>query len=520
MRRRKQIIGMILCMMLAVSAIPGAPVHAEKKVLKEIRLSEMGTQAEAQLFSGESESSKENGLTKIRLSVGNGQTTPKYQAGQKVKLLLKIQNDGDIDAKNVSITPVIDDAKNWPFEIESMNYELKLGKIKAGEKAEAKWELTVREDVESKAYKTAFQISYDDGTGEYTSDKYIYIKTTAKEKDDSTAGAEQPNSSGEITGMEGGEVYNSDPMSVGGSGNTSVPRVIVTGFATEPGTVNAGSNFRLVIHVKNTSSATAVSNMLFDLQAPSAGTEAAAEAPAFLPASGSSTIYLDRIPAGETRDIAIDLNARADLVQKPYSITMTMMYEDGNGQQYEGTSSLAIPVQQAARFEFSDIEISPSTIQVGEEANITCSLYNTGRTKLYNVKVKFSGDGISAKDVFVGNVDSGASGMIDGMLTGESEMPAGTKCKMVVSYEDESGNVSTTEEEFEFEVTPAVQEDFGVAMDVPEEKSVSMTPVVVVLVLVIVAATAVILIRRKKKKAALAEEEDLADEVDRFTEDE
>ena len=134
--------------------------------------------------------------------------------------------------------------------------------------------------------------------------------------------------------------------------------------------------------------------------------------------------------------------------------------------------------------------------------------------------MKFSGDGISAKDVFVGNVDAGASGMIDGMLTGESEMPAGTKCKMVVSYEDESGNVSTIEEEFEFEVTPAVQEDFGAAVDVPEEKSFSMMPVVVVLVLVIVTATAVILIRRKKKKAALAEEEDLADEVDRFTEDE
>lgn len=524
MRRRKQIIGMILCMMLAVSAIPGTPVHAEKKVRNEVRLLELEKQEEVQLFSEESESSEENTLAKIRLSVGNGQTTPKYQAGQKVKLLLKIQNDGDIDAKNVSITPVIDDAKNWPFEIESMNYELKLGKIKAGETAEAKWELAVREDVESKAYKTAFQISYDDGTGVYTSDKYIYIKTTAKEKDDSkyeqSTEAEQQNPGGEITAMEGGGVYNSDPVSVGGSGNASVPRVIVTGFATDPGTVNAGSNFRLVVHVKNTSSATAVSNMLFDLQAPSAGTEAAAEAPAFLPASGSSTIYLDRIPAGETRDIAIDLNARADLVQKPYSITMTMMYEDGNAQQYEGTSSLAIPVQQAARFEFSDIEISPSTIQVGEEANITCSLYNTGRTKLYNVKVKFSGDGISAKDVFVGNVDSGASGMIDGMLTGESEMPAGTKCKMVVSYEDESGNVSTIEEEFEFEVTPAVQEDFGAAVDVPEENSFSMMPVVVVLVLVIVTATAVILIRRKKKKAALAEEEDLADEVDRFTEDE
>ena len=83
--------------------------------------------------------------------------------------------------------------------------------------------------------------------------------------------------------------------------------------------------------------------------------------------------------------------------------------KNSNAEQFEGSSSLAIPVQQAARFEFSEIQIAPESIQVGEEANLTCSLYNTGRTKLYNVKVKFAGDGISAKDVFVGNVESGAT---------------------------------------------------------------------------------------------------------------
>ena len=40
---------------------------------------------------------------------------------------------------------------------------------------------------------------------------------------------------------------------------------------------------KLIIHLKNTSSTTAVSNMLFDLQAPASGTDAAAEAPAFCP---------------------------------------------------------------------------------------------------------------------------------------------------------------------------------------------------------------------------------------------
>lgn len=483
-------------------------------------------------------------IPRIRLSVGNGQTTPQYKAGEKAAFSVKVENQGDAAANHVRITPVIENEKEWPFEIQNMNEEKVLETIDPGVSTEAIWEWTVRSDVETRAYKTVFRISYADQTNEYQEDKVIYVKTTEAEKEEpgngenqqgTGNGTENQNPGGENgSPQEGnppagaggdlgaGAIYNADPVaSGGGSTNGSVPRVIVTGFSTDPGTVNAGSNFRLTVHIKNTSTTTAVSNMLFDLQAPSAGTEAAAEAPAFLPASGSSSVYLDSIPAGEIRDISIDMNARADLVQKPYSISMSMKYEDNSAAQFEGSSSLAIPVQQAARFEFSEIEIAPESIQVGEEANITCSLYNTGRTKLYNVKVKFAGDGISAKDVFVGNVESGATGTIDGMITGESEIPAGTKCKMVVSYEDEAGKVSTKEEEFELEVIPAAAEEMEMAAAASvEEKGFPVFPVVIGGVVLAAIVVAVLLVRRKKKKQAWAEEEDLADEVDRFTEDE
>lgn len=549
MRRGKQAAGILLCMMLAVAAVPEIPANAEETKTENVQKSDgkENPQSEAQAKTPMQSLSSVNGkstIPQIRLSVGDGQSTPEYTAEQQVELLVKVTNQGVADAQNVRITPLIDNAADWPFVIESMNYEQNLGTIKAGEYAEAKWTLTVRADVETKSYKSPFAISYDDGVTPYDVQKTIYVNTTAKpsenqdpnqkpeknpnenpqgtpEGEGAAPGEENPDGGAGIS--DAGGVYNSEPiLSGGGSTNKSVPRVIVTGFATDPGTVNAGGNFRLVVHVKNTSTTTAVSNMLFDLQAPAAGTEGAAEAPAFLPASGSSSIYLDSIPAGETRDIAIDLNARADLLQKPYSIALTMKYEDGNAVQYEGASSLAIPVQQAARFEFSEIEIAPDSIEVGEEANLTCSLYNTGRVKLYNVKASFVGDGIKAKDVFVGNLESGATGMIDGMLTAESELPAGTKCKMVVTYEDVSGNVSTTEKEFELEVLPMAMDDMAVSAEpMPEEASVSVLPIAIGgIVVAAVIGLIVVLLRRKKKKQALAEEEDLADEVDRLTEDE
>lgn len=554
MRRGKQFVGIFLCMVLAAAAVPEIPANAEDKKAEQVQTDAEagGAQSDAPAKEPMQSLSSVNGQTtipQIRLSVGDGQSTPEYAAEAQVELTVKVTNQGVADAQNVRITPVIDNAADWPFAIESMNYEQNLGTIKAGESTEAKWTLTVRSDVETKSYKSLFAISYDDGTTPYDVQKTIYVNTTAKpaeQQGGDNGSAQDPNTDSQGTpgGTPGGDaadpgagdpsgaggamipsdggVYNSDPIvSGGGSTSKSVPRVIVTGFATDPGAVNAGSNFRLTVHVKNTSSTTAVSNMLFDLQAPAAGTEGAAEAPAFLPASGSSSIYLDSIPAGETRDITIDMNARADLLQKPYSIAMTMKYEDGNAVQYEGASSLAIPVQQAARFEFSDIEIAPESIEVGEEANLTCSLYNTGRVKLYNVKASFVGDGLKAKDVFVGNLESGSTGTIDGMLTAESEIPAGTKCKMVVTYEDVSGNVSTTEKEFELEVLPMAADDMPASMEpVEQEASVPVIPIVIGVLVVAGVVLVIVLLRRKKKKQMLAEEEDLADEVDRLTEDE
>lgn len=489
-------------------------------------------------------------LSQIRLSVGDGQETPVFKAGETAELKIKVANKGNLDAQNVSIAPVVENTDDWPFDMEKLNYEQELGTIKAGKDMEAAWgsgddKLKVREDVTGKSYKLVFRLTYDDGENQGCTDKYVFVKTVAKENpSDSgdnggqTADPQPPQTDTPGNGGNGGEnysdgdlgggaVYNSDSMEAGGgsggSGDGSVPRVIVTGFDTEPGDVKAGTNFKLVVHLKNTSKRTAVSNMLFDFQAPAAGTDAAAEAPAFLPVSGSSTVYLENIAAGGTKDISIELNARADLVQKPYSISLGMKYEDGNAVQYEGSSSLAIPVKQEARFEFSQIQASPDTVAVGEESNITCSLYNLGRVKMYNVKVRFEGDAIEGQEQFIGNLDSGSTGTIDGIVTAVEESYEESNCKLVLTYEDDAGNVSTVEQEFTMTVN-AVEEIMDMGMsDMTEEEPGSPVPGILLAaaaVIVIGIILAAVLIKNRKKKKLAAEEEELMDEVERLTEDE
>ena len=542
MKRWKRAGAMLLCMIFTISMLAPMGARAEEEKTQEPKV-----------------------INQITLSVGDEQKTPVYKAGEKAELKINVLNKGNMDAQNVSIAPVISSTDEWPFDMEKLNYEQSLGTISAGSQTTALWgggddKLTVRSDVTGKSYKLTFRLTYDDGEKIYEADRYVFVKTEAKKStsdsgnsnntgngnnsgNSNNTGKDQVNNIGSEDGSGGssgdgsavssgsdfydGGVYNSEPVSTGGdaasTGDGSVPRVIVTGFDTNPGTVKAGSNFKLVIHLKNTSKKTAVTNMLFDLQAPASGTDEAAEAPAFLPVSGSSSIYLDKIPANGTKDISIDLNSRADLIQKPYSITMTMKYEDGNATQFEGESSLAIPVTQEARFEFSEIQIMPDTVAVYEEANITCNLYNLGRVKMYNVKAKFEGDAIEGEEQFIGNLESGATGTIDGIVTAVAESYDESNCKLVLTYEDDSGKEYSVEQPFTMTITSEMEPaDMEMMTDIPEDTGspVGLIVAVIVGVAAVAAVVTAVLLKRRKKKIQSSEEEELLDEVERFTEDE
>ena len=95
------------------------------------------------------------------------------------------------------------------------------------------------------------------------------------------------------------------------------------------------------------------------------------------------------------------------------------------------------------------------------------------------------------------------------------------KIKMTLSYEDESGNVKTAEQEFQLMVTEAMEDSGGMVMMPDEqEKSFPVIPLVIA-ALVLLAIVVTVVVRKKKKKQILsAEEEGLLDELDGPSEDE
>ena len=431
------------------------------------------------------------------VQVGGNWVTPVATYSQRVNVVLPIVNMAKEDATDVIVTPVLDtDPENWPFDIEQSSYTVKLDRL-AGEnvngdamerRQEITWNFRTRKDVTSGYKKIAFNVQYTNSAGEK-------VNTTL-------------NTYVKAVGAPGS----------GTGDTTSTPRLIVTGFDTDPEQVRAGDNFTLTVHMKNTAKRTAVSNVEFTLKAATEGKDADAVYEAFLPVAGSSTIYVESIPAGGTTDLVIDMKAKADLAQKPYVLNIDMKYEDEKLKEFTASSSVSIPVYQEARYEISEPEVMPSSIDVGSESNVMFSIYNTGKTTLYNVSVRFEGDSVSGGEAFVGNIQSGGTGNVDTMLTGVAPTTDDGIIKAIISFEDNETNKTEVEKELTLYVSEPVYYDMDMNDFDMSDDTKSGFPIwakILLALVVIAAVVAAMIIVKKKKKARAASllEDELADSI-------
>ncbi len=431
------------------------------------------------------------------LMVGGTWVTPVANAGQEVSIVLPVVNMGKTNVTNAVVTPVLStDTATWPFEITQSSYSQTIADLPGTDtgmsdmdrRRELTWNLKTRSDVGNGYQKISFNVRYfaSDGSSQTTTlDTYIQTSGTA---------------------------------GVSSDGKASVPRVIVTGFETDPETVHAGESFMLTLHLKNTSNATSVSNMLFEFDAVVEGKDADTTYASFLPTAGSNTIFVDKMEKNGTKDIQIEMEARSDLAQKPYAIDVNMSYEDEHVNSYTNKASVSVPVKQAARVDMSEPEVNPSSIDVGSEANIMFSIYNLGKTKLYNVKVSADSEFVSSGDAFVGNLDSGATGSVDMYVNGLAATTDDGTVKLNISYEDETGEATVIERNISLYVTEPVMDDDMSYDDMSMDDQTGTgggvgkaIPVIVVFLLLAGGGAIIVSLKKKKLKEQKKLEEDLID---------
>ena len=455
--------------------------------------------------------------TKDFLYLSNDMGVSSGVYGKTCSVTLSVVNFGKEEISDVIITPAVStNPKEWPFVIRTASDARIIPNIPASgsveESALAKrdvtWSFLVSDQALSGVYPIAFDVKYY-RNGNIEEGKLVsYVN---------------------ITGAPGNGKL-SEISSETGKGST--PRIIVTGFKTDPENVFAGDTFNLTINVQNTSSTTAVSNIQFDIKADNASgadkTESGYEA--FLPTSGSSTVYVDSIEPGAETSLSIEMTARNDLAQKPYVVELAAAYEDDANNPFTAQANVSIPVNQKARIEMSEPEILPGAIGIGESSNVMFSIYNLGKTTLYNVKVAFEDGLVSGGGAFIGKIDPGATGEVDTMLNGVMPNDDTGIVTATVYYEDESGNISSIEKEINLSIYEMDYGDMGEYMgdDMYMEGDMegmegSGMPVWLIIIIIVggvaIVGVAVLFILKKRKASVAAKrerealEEELAREI-------
>ncbi|SEU31294.1 Uncharacterized conserved protein [Lacrimispora sphenoides] len=442
--------------------------------------------------SSTTESGKDEGT--IQFELGENQNTPFGIYPQTMNFNMNVRNASQVTAFDVNVRMKLDqDSTKFPFDINDGNYTRHYDRMGGGETVEIPYSMNIRKDVYSGYYPITFTIEYRDSTdGDVQkAEETFYVKVQNKDKEEETGD------------------FNAN--------DRTKARIIVDGFQTNPETVYAGEEFEMILHMKNASENVAATNLLFNLES-----EKVTDSAVFTMDSGSSSIVVNSLPAGQTTDIKLKLRAGAWVDQRTYAITINEKYDSPEFKNAEEKVTVNIPVKQVSRLNTGTIEVMPDTISVGSETNVMFPINNTGKVLLYNVMVAFVGDSIQQTNSYVGNIKPGESGNVDAMISGTAPTMDDGKIKIMITYEDENGVVSEPVEK-EISLTVTEQEDLDPGMDgsgefpaVTEPEGTSkygkiIIPAVIAVLVIGTIGTVYVLKRRKKKKEALEELEEEKD---------
>lgn len=428
--------------------------------------------------------------------LGEGQRTPVGRYPENCDFSINLRNNSAGNVYNIKVSIVPDaDTNKFPFEINDVNYDRMFEKIGIDETVSLDYSFAVREKAYSGYYLVPLKIYYSDSsTGEELKEfeTSFYVHIFNKDRED-----------------ELGDFNENDREKA---------RIIVDGFQTEPETIIAGDEFELTLYMKNASSSISATNMLLSMES-----EKVSDSAVFTTESGSSSIAMDSLKAGETKEVRIKLLSKPGIDQRSYGLTIKTKFDSPEFKNAEESIVIDIPVRQIARLNTGSFEIMPSSIQTGEEANVMFPINNTGKVILYNVMVHFEAASIQSVETYVGNIKPGETGNVDCMITGTAPTEDDGTVTVVISYEDENGVVSEEKKTlvlFVSEDFSDMDENWDDFNDMPVEESgffethwkLLLTAAFALMILF--AVMLVLLVRRERRRKKEAEAELLKDEDD------
>lgn len=426
--------------------------------------------------------------------IGENQSTPRGIYPNVMDYTVNFRNKRNTTAQDVTVSMQLsEDDTKFPFEINDGNYDRTFERVQSGETVSASYSMAIRKDSYSGYYPIKYTITFRlSSEGDlHKEEGTFYVHIISKDKED--------------------DLRDFD------ANDRTKARLIVDSYYTVPEQIFAGDEFELVLNMKNASTSVPASNILFNLES-----EKVSDSAVFTTESGSSSMVVNDLGAGQSTEVRAKFTARAGVDQRSYAITIKEKYDSPEFKNAEESIVVDIPVKQYAKLSTSTIDVMPDSMTVGSESNVMFGINNTGKVILYNVTATFESDSIKTTDAYVGNIKPGETGNVDVMLTGINPTMDDGTVKISISYEDENGVAADpVEKELTLFITEEVDESFDMnmdmeagAMDAQASPSFWSKYKVLIIAGAVAAAgagvTAVVVIRKKRRAA---KEEDVDDEI-------
>ncbi len=281
-----------------------------------------------------------------KIVIAGNAAIPSGQVGGQMTYTLPLKNTSLYQAKNIIISPVLDDSS--PVVMESMNISQSLDYLQSNETKEVKFNFQISSGASVKTYPIKFNIQYYNGSNDYFSTTETgYLKLTEGSK---------------------------------------LPKLSLKAVSTNPSPVQAGQNFKLKLTLENqgTVSAKNVQVTLLGLKNDGASI------------IGSTNKQTDSIIyGGYTQDFTYDLSASTKIETGANSLKIRLDYNDATGSVFTDEIEFFYNVQSGGSQSVVELKnvVSPtSTLTPGSNAVIACDVANTGTSDAYNVKVTISAD--------------------------------------------------------------------------------------------------------------------------------
>jgi uncharacterized repeat protein (TIGR01451 family) len=279
-----------------------------------------------------------------KITIADNSSVPAGNAGSKMTYTLPLKNSGLYGARNIVVSPVLDDSV--PFVIESMNISQTIDYLQPNEIKNVKFEFSISSAAQVKNYQIKFNIQCYNYSNDYFSSTvtgYLKIEEGIK-----------------------------------------LPKLSLKSISTNPSPVLAGEKFKLNISLENkgTVSAKDVSVTLLGLKNDGASIIGSSNK------KSVSSIY-------GTADITFDLAASPKIEVGANSLKIRLDYKDFTGTAFSDEIEFFYNVQDSAstsNIELKNI-ISPGNALIpGDNAVIAFDIANTGMADAKNVKISISSD--------------------------------------------------------------------------------------------------------------------------------